>query len=535
MAADHDKGSRKKDIFFILFSLLTITIMISIYIIAGRKNYGLEGDEVFSYISSTSMGGFKQICFLKDQMWYDADYFSNALTATGEERFNIKMVFENQAMDTHPPLYYLFLNLACSLFPGQFSVWIGIGLNILFMILAGFGLYLLLQHFLASRFMSMFLTLVFCCSMLAVDMVLFIRMYVLLMALTIFQSWYHLDFYGRVIESVNGYPVKQHLKRYLALMLITILGALTHYYFLVYQCLIAAVYMFGLWLRKRYQDIFRYIGTMAASGFLYVCLYPAMLNHIFFKYRGREAMHKFLNEDTLFGNVISMFSIFNNELFKGWLPFLILISTLISVFLLFKKKINWRPLGKGLILTLPSLVYFFGISKASPYVAIRYVSPIAPLLFTALAVWMKYLIDHIRSSTVWQRKGHIALCALLALSTVYLFQTPLKNMSFSEKKTVVDSLAGESEYCIYITADDYNWKMWEDYIHYPQFQSLFFVDGRYQKAITDERLEGLDKLTIFIDKELDLDEMYSYLSKYLSVTDFDVKYETSYIYIILAT
>lgn len=99
---------RKRDNLFMLFCALAAAVMIMTYVFAAGRNYGMEGDEVFSYISSTTMGGFKEICFLEDQTWYDADYFSNALTATGEECFNAKMVVENQAMDTHPPLYYLF-------------------------------------------------------------------------------------------------------------------------------------------------------------------------------------------------------------------------------------------------------------------------------------------------------------------------------------------------------------------------------------------------------------------------------------------
>ena len=99
---------KKEKCLFLFWRTLALAVVIMTYVFATTINYGMEGDEVFSYIISTAMGGFKEICFLEDQTWYDADYFSNALTATGEECFNAKMVVENQAMDTHPPLYYLF-------------------------------------------------------------------------------------------------------------------------------------------------------------------------------------------------------------------------------------------------------------------------------------------------------------------------------------------------------------------------------------------------------------------------------------------
>lgn len=519
--------------YFPVLMILSILLVIVVSVAAGKNNYGMEGDEVFSYISSTAMGGFKQICFLEDQTWYDASYFENALTATGEERFNIKMVVDNQAMDTHPPLYYLFLNFICSFFEGEFSVWFGIGLNIFFLILAGTGLYLLMQYFLKNRYMSLLLSLIFCCSYLSINMVLFIRMYVLLTALVLFQSWYHLKFYDYVMKSEDEVPYKKHIMQYLVMIMLTVLGGLTHYYFLVYQCLIAFVYVLKLWKNKN-TGVFRYAGTMAVSGILYVCLYPAMINHVFLKYRGREAVHKFLKEGTLFGAVISMLSEFDKELFKGWLIPLLILLFFITAVLLVRKRIKGKAVAEGLLLALPCLIYFFGISKASPYVSIRYVSPVAPLFFAVIVVWAKYLIDHAGVGAVRQKFGYAAVVLLLFLSTFYFLQEPIKNSYFAERKEVVDELAQEADFCVYITGDEYNWKMWEDYVNYPEFKGLFFIDGRYMNPITDEKLKNTDKLVIYVDKALDLEKINNYLKTYLAVRNYEIKYETAYTYIIFA-
>ena len=183
----------KKNIRFTLAAILLFSLVIIENIYAGINNYGMEGDEVYSYLAATSMGGDRAVCLLEDQTWYPGNYFMDSLTATGAERFNIKMVFENQAMDTHPPLYYLFLNLICSIFTGQFSRWFGIGLNLFFLFFVGAGLFLLLNYFLKNKYLSLVLSAVFCSSYLAVNMTLFIRMYVLLMAFFLFQNWYHLE------------------------------------------------------------------------------------------------------------------------------------------------------------------------------------------------------------------------------------------------------------------------------------------------------------------------------------------------------
>lgn len=524
----------RKNYLFGISIVMSVFVIIAINVMAGKNNYGMEGDEVFSYISSNSMGGFKKICFLEDQTWYEAEYFEQALTPTGNERFNIVMVSDNQAMDTHPPLYYIFLNFICSVFSGSFSEWYGIGLNIFFMILVETGLFLLMNRYLKNKYLSLFFSTIFCCSYLAVNMVLFIRMYVMLMAFILFQSWFHVRLFDHV-ASVDEYLIKKHWKEYICLSVITILGALTHYYFLIYQCLIAMLFVFFLWLKKKNKDIIRYIGVMAGSGMIYICLYPAVLNHIFFKYRGREAVHKFLKEGTLFGAVKAMFDSFNRQLFKGWLIPIVVVLIIATAILFYWKKINMGMLGKGILLIMPSLVYFFGVSKASPFVTIRYVSPVASIIYSAVIIWAYYLLKKMSIKSFTKNIISIAACTILFMSVFYFLDQPVKEAYFTERKEIVEEIAKDTEYCAYITGDEYNWKMWEDYINYPQFKGLFFIDGQEKKAITDTKLQQQSSLLFYVDKALELEEILTYLKENLSFKQYEMKYETNYTYILMGS
>lgn len=516
---------------FALEFLIAVILTVSIHIIAGNVNYGLEGDEVFSYISSTSLGGFKGITYLEDQTWYDADYFRNAVAATGAERFNIKMVVENQAMDTHPPFYYLFLNLICSVFEGQYSKWYGIGLNIFFLLFVEAGLFLLLRYFIKNKHLSLILSTIFCCSFLAVNMTLFIRMYVLLMAITLFQSWYHLIVYDRIM-SVEEYPLKKYWKTYVILALLTIAGVLTHYYFIIYQCLIAAALVLVLWYRKKYKDIFRYIAVMVICAFVYIGLYPAALTHLFFKYRGRDAVHKFLKESSILGEASSMFSSYNRQMFKGCLPIIILVLIALTVLLVIKKKIDITSLLKLGFLALPSLIYFYGISKASPFITIRYISPVAALLYAFFIVWAKYLINSIQNKKA-ERFTSIILCACIFFTTFYFYKPPVKAPYFAERRDVVNELSKEAAYCVYIGKDETYWKMWEDYINYPSFQGLYFIDWQTKAPITDEKMLSQKTLVFYIDNEIPKEEVFTYLKTYLPLRQYEIRYEAYYADIVL--
>ncbi len=508
----------KKNIRFTLAAILLFSLIIIENIYAGMNNYGMEGDEVYSYLAATSMGGDRAVCLLEDQTWYPGSYFMDSLTATGAERFNVKMVFENQAMDTHPPLYYLFLNFICSLFTGQFSRWFGIGLNLFFLFFVGAGLFLLLNYFLKNKYLSLVLSAVFCSSYLAVNMTLFIRMYVLLMAFFLFQNWYHLVLFDKAERTVKNYVI---------LGVITFFGAMTHYYFLVYQCMIAVWYLFSFWMKSKKIE-WKYILTMGISGITYIIIYPASLNHLIFKYRGREAVHKFLKETSLFRDLIGMFKQFNGQLFHGMFLPLFVLMLFATVILLLCKKIDGRKILHYCFLILPSIIYFWGISKASPFVTIRYISPVAALIFTFMVLWLKAILSVMPS----EKAGNIILCIGLFLLAVYVPGQQIKILTFQEKAELCEGFSAECENCVYITGDEYNWKMWEDYVLYPQFDGLYFIDGQKLADIKDEKLLGQKQLVVFIDHALDKEKICDYLKQFLPDLSYEDVYETSYTYIL---
>ena len=518
---------RMRRLFFIIVVCAIFCFMAAFYVRAAVLNYGMEGDEVFSYISASSLGGYKGICYLEDQTWYEGSYFRDALTAEGEERFNYKMVVENQAMDTHPPFYYLLLNVVVSFFPGQFSRWFGIGLNIFLMFLVWAGLYLLLQHFLHRRYMAAFFSTLFCCSYLSVSLVLFIRMYVLLTAVALFQTWYHLKLYDEMKKEAV-FSGRSHLKSYMFLALLTFLGAWTHYYFIIYQCLLSFFFCAALLWQRKYSDVLRYSGTLAVSALIYVFLYPASLNHLFFKYRGRDAVHKLLKGSSLTGEVWEMFRLYNRELYHGMFLILAGILSLITLALIIKGKMRWKAIGKGVFLMAPLGIYFFVISKASPFVTLRYIAPVSPVLFAATVVWIFHLLKRLN---ICQRAGRvltIGICLVFIPITVYWWERPIKYDFFAEKRDVIFELADETDFCVYVTGDEYNWKMWEDYIYYPLFEGLYFIDGTEKKPISDSRLISQDSLTIFIDSALDEDEILDYIGEYLPYQSCELVYTAQY-------
>lgn len=223
-----------------------------------------------------------------------------------------------------------------------------------------------------------------------------------------------------------------------------------------------------------------------------------------------------------------MLEAFNRHLYHGMLLPVVVILLAVTIILGCKKKVSLHQIGKYVLLILPSVIYFWGISKAAPFVAIRYVSPVSTLLYAFIVIWLVKLSNKII-------KGNIVLvflCILVGIVSTYYPIKSIKGNIYREKMEVIQSLADEIDYCAYITGDQYNWKMWEDYINYPEFKGLFFIDGQKKNIIEDPQFLKQEEIVVFVDKTLELEEIEEYLFDYFPEMDYEITYETSYISIL---
>ncbi|MBR5116725.1 MAG: hypothetical protein IK096_06640, partial [Lachnospiraceae bacterium] len=139
----------------------------------GSQKQGFHEDEIYSYWSSNRTAGINW----PDRDWMDTQALTDEMVVLPGEEFHYGLVRTVQSWDVHPPLWYDLLHTACSLRPGVFSKWLGIGVN-----LVGWALcYLLLLGIMRTarmphRFAAGFLAL-WALNPVAISGVLFIRMY----------------------------------------------------------------------------------------------------------------------------------------------------------------------------------------------------------------------------------------------------------------------------------------------------------------------------------------------------------------------
>lgn len=89
---------------------------------------GFHADEYYSYYSTELTKGLN----VPENGWMQHDDYYDEFRVLKGEGFRYGLVKQVQSWDVHPPMYYWVLHTVCSLFPGTFTKWTGLGINLVF-------------------------------------------------------------------------------------------------------------------------------------------------------------------------------------------------------------------------------------------------------------------------------------------------------------------------------------------------------------------------------------------------------------------
>jgi hypothetical protein len=290
-------------------------------------------------------------------------------------RFDFSIPYGNGVATggSHPPLYPMLVHLAYSFVPGHFSNWPALLLNFIALTLTAYSVFFLAREVWADDMAALFVMAVFGTIYGVVNMAVFFRMYCLLM------MW-------------AGWLVLWHVrekKNHLLLVPLVFCGALTHYYFFVLLFFTALYYGIGLIIRKKWGDIWLYIGSLAiAAGFYLLAAHPYLLRQ--FTNENDRAAEAF--GQLFFGGLgqalAGYFTVLGEALCRET-PVLILVLLTFpaaAIWLYLKRrKISREKTAKLLFIAVPALLYLLLIARISPYILDRYIAIIFPA--AAVVFW----------------------------------------------------------------------------------------------------------------------------------------------------
>ncbi len=353
------------------FLCYALFIAMCVFIILLKQQ--LHVDEYISYGSANHIGSL-HIEVEDCRKYTQSDTpFLKYMAADPADRFNYRNVWQNQAADVHPPLYYVILHTICSVFPETFSFWYAGVINIVFGVMTLYVLRRLLRVLCGDDAPINLLSLTYAVSAGIMSSISFFRMYVMAM---FFVTLISLCF-------VNAVGKELHARFYCTIFAVSVSGALTHYYFIVYLALMCVVFGVYLLIEKKYRAFGLLVFSMMGAGGLSVAIFPAMLRHVFSGYRGKESIDNLLVPSLAdyLSRLRAFWDFISAELFGGSAAFILLTAALIvlsGIGFLKTGKMSARkmPEFKWILLVVPVLSYFLLVSKMAVYVADRYLFPI---------------------------------------------------------------------------------------------------------------------------------------------------------------
>lgn len=400
---------QEKIILTIIFILILIVqILAIIYATRNREYYHI--DEYYSH----GLMQYKRAFIYENEdfidNWHNKEYYKDYLTIDENEKFDFSKVYENQVEDVHPPIYYFLLRIACTFNIGEFSIWPGTILNIIIFIISSTFLFLIAKEIFKNSYYALLVCFVTGFSLAVIETVMYVRMYELLVLNILMLIYWHIKKAGK--EELT-------FKDLIPLYLMIIFGFLTHYYYCIILATLCVIYTIKYVKKKEYKSLLKYFITLIASALTGILIFPQSIKHIFFSYRGQEVTHNLFECSTILEKIGGNIRLINNELFHNYLYVIEILGIVLCIAWVLSKKKNEKVNSNNYIkyVIIPMFVYLVVAIIGSPYIDLRYIMPVVPLVFCTLIyiAWdmLRDLMDKKKSFCVI-----LVLCMCFSISVI---------------------------------------------------------------------------------------------------------------------
>lgn len=525
--SNNPQGTTKNRMIGVLLVLLLLLQLGTLFYYGNRKS-GFHEDEFYSYYSTNKTAGL----FVEDRTWQERDEFRNDFVVLENEQFRYDVVKQMQSWDVHPPFYYYILHTVCSFFPGVFSKWLGIAVNIIAYIPCYFLLFYLVKTTMTAEiekeekekaekenrhaaFFAFAVCLFWGFSAAVISGVMFIRMYQFLTLFILALSCLHAKAWK---EEKFG------LSFYLPLGLIVFLGFLTQYYYIIFHVFLGAGFCFLFLKAKKIKEMFLYVLSCAIGLGAALLYYPSSLSHIFRGYRGTEAVSEFSNADNTLDRLRFFAGLFDDYVLNDTLVIFLLVICLgwLTVYAL--RKIGRLPaaekggkktqlLGVWLFV---SMGYFFTISKTALLLgetSNRYQLPVYGILLFLL---LYYTIEPVKLLFKGLQKRReivtaVVLIAIFLIDVTALMQNKVFFLYEEEKEMMEYVKENKDVPVVVFYREDSSanvWRLSDQLMVYPR---IYLASQDNEEKITDSTIADSARLLVYVadkdDKEKCLENL----------------------------
>lgn len=498
-----------------------LAVHMALIIIYGMQKIAFHEDEYFTYYTSAGYEAINPYGSIQEKS--GAELLGNFVVRE-EHRFDFSTVTAIQAVDVHPPLYYLTLNFLMSLFPNQFYKWFGILLNSVYSLAACGGVIFFLYHLDRSGhryFLALLGGLLYAVHPAMISNVMFTRMY----SMSVMWTALYMDVFVLLMRNYLG-----SRKRFAALTLcgagICYFAFLTHYFCLYVLFFLTLGFCLYALCRKAFRGekclvrMLVYGASLSAGIGLAVLTFPASLEQIFGGYQGEGAFATLFETDLFY-----MYRLFrpvlDKNFFTGWMYPVVGIFA-VCLFLGLAVRIKRRREGKApgdkilapsvLICTVSGFISVWLLCKTSQFLgdsASRYFYTAAVLLLPLIA----YVISKAAfvlegrfegNRPVWLLPAVLSLLILLPAAVGHIRGNVL--FLYREKAETLAYARENAQYpLVMVFNQDSRYRTW--YIAneaWPFEQVIFVRNDEEATVLENEALQTAEKLIVYMDCSEDI-------------------------------
>ncbi|MDD6811887.1 MAG: glycosyltransferase family 39 protein [Lachnospiraceae bacterium] len=531
-----EEGKEKNRKWLFLFLIVWCVQMLTAVYFCYQKQ-GFHEDEYYSYYSTSRTNGF----WIEDQTWMEREDYFNEFVVLERQGFQYGLVKQVQSWDVHPPVYYWILHTVCSLFPGQFSKWFGLSINL---VAFGISLFLLRQLSLlltkGDEKMAWLVCLFYGFTPAAMSSVVFIRMYALLTVFVLMCALLHMKALEKCQKPNDKLPIKDFL---LPLAIVTYLGFLTQYYYFIFLFFLAAGFcLYLLWRDKNLWNIIRYGVSLAIAFVLAYLTYPSCLGQMFRGQRGAQATDNFFNIFNTMERLQFFWELLDEYVFGKTLPVFLLAILLLFVTQLWKKSrdeasdakekmdVKERMRTEYWLLLITVVGYFLVVSKTGLLLgntSVRYQTPIYGMVILLV-------LEGVRRQLNKEWKGLLfavlsGICMLIDISglvserVVFLYPEDAKQIAFAEEQ------AANQTPVLYIYDEGQDWCVWDCANELFAYDKVYFAGQSSTQPLTDNIITGSEKMVVYLSNSADKEaQLQRILDSNTKVSEYELKYSEKY-------
>lgn len=264
----------------------------------------------------------------------------------------------------------------------------------------------------------------------SVSNAIYIRMYSLLALEILITLFLH-------IKLLENKKINTKLLMFIGMSVL--LGILTHYYYLFYIFALYIIFAIKYIKEKKLKEFIYYTFTMIISGILSLIIFPYLVNHMFFGYRGKGVINNLENTSE---TLVNIFEHIHNLNYYGFNNLLFIIIAIILGLLIYNKlikknEINIKNKKILILIIIPSLFFFVIASIASPWKVLRYIVPVCGIIFAVTI----YCLYKLLQSAFSEKTSNIVISAIFCLILVMPLLFKMKpELLYSDKKEFVQKV-----------------------------------------------------------------------------------------------